>query len=72
MAYRKNPNLKTDEEVLGAATAHGIRVYEGPKVVNINRANGGGAYKVSGKPARNAGVAMSHQDSALDKRKPGS
>jgi hypothetical protein len=71
MAYRKNPDLKTDEEILAAQTAGGIRVFEGPKTIDIRKANGGGAYKVINTPAKNTGVAMSHQDSALDKRTPG-
>jgi len=69
--YRKNPDLKSDEELLASQTAGGIRVYEGPRVVDIRRANGGGAYKVIGRASANTGVAMSHQDSALIRRKPG-
>jgi hypothetical protein len=69
--YRKSPNLKNDEEVLAKQTAGGIRVYEGPKTIDIRKANGGGAYKTIGGIAKNTGVAMSHQDSALDKRTPG-
>jgi len=70
MAYRPI-NLKNDEEVLAAETAGGIRVFEGPKTVDIRRANGGAAYKVINTPSKNSGVAMSHNDSALILRTPG-